>query len=481
MPSRWAALAILDPMGMTAFRVALAVAALFHLAGNFGVGVILRSPWLLPVQLVVGVSAIVVVARPRWGAAFLTLCVAIPVSAWLEAPFLGNHWLLAASLALTHLGAEVVSRTQRGPRVASRTWATFLPAGRLVLLVAYAFAAFSKLNTGFFDPTTSCAVLYQDQLVTSLGLSVLSVDGHDSLGLAVAVGAATVELSVVLLLLARRTRRWGVLLGMTFHWVLAFDLAQHFWDFSAVLFAAFLLFLDEQQHGRLAGRWRHLRTQVRPAVRRVLSAVAVLAALLVTTAGALGGPEALRGLAVQTGHLGWALLGTGALVLVASSVRQVGTGEPLLPRLTPVMLVVPALVLVNGLTPYLEIKTGYSWNMYSNLRTVAGETNHLLVPATWDTTSAQVDRVRVLESTDPRLVPGGDQEFVWSEFREYAIDHPDETVTYERGGQVYAAASLAQDPAGQGTVGAFDRRVLSFRAVDTSGSERCPEGFGPAR
>ena len=30
---------ILAPMGMRAFRVALAVAALFHLAGNFGVGV----------------------------------------------------------------------------------------------------------------------------------------------------------------------------------------------------------------------------------------------------------------------------------------------------------------------------------------------------------------------------------------------------------------------------------------------------------
>ena len=115
-------------MGMTAFRVALAVAALFHLAGNFGVGVIVRSPWLLPVQLVVGVSAIVVVARPRWGAAFLTLCLAVPVSAWLEAPFLGNHWLLAAALALTHLGAEVVSapigvlasRPAPGPRSSRR-------------------------------------------------------------------------------------------------------------------------------------------------------------------------------------------------------------------------------------------------------------------------------------------------------------------------------------------------------------------------
>ena len=40
-----------------------------------------------------------------------------------------------------------------------------------------------------------------------------------------------------------------------------------------------------------------------------------------------------------------------------------------------------SLVVANGLTPYLELKTGYGWNMYANLRTVDGETNHFLVRA----------------------------------------------------------------------------------------------------
>lgn len=34
------------------------------------------------------------------------------------------------------------------------------------------------------------------------------------------------------------------------------------------------------------------------------------------------------------------------------------------------MLLVPVLVVFNGLTPYLELKTGFGWNMHSNLRTV---------------------------------------------------------------------------------------------------------------
>ena len=41
-----------------------------------------------------------------------------------------------------------------------------------------------------------------------------------------------------------------------------------------------------------------------------------------------------------------------------------------------VFLLVPLLVVANGLTPYLELKTGFGWNMYANLRTVDGESNH---------------------------------------------------------------------------------------------------------
>ena len=46
-------------------------------------------------------------------------------------------------------------------------WRSFLPVGRTVLLIAYGFAAFSKLNSGFFDPDTSSAVYDQDEMARS--------------------------------------------------------------------------------------------------------------------------------------------------------------------------------------------------------------------------------------------------------------------------------------------------------------------------
>ena len=38
----------------------------------------------------------------------------------------------------------------------------------------------------------------------------------------------------------------------------------------------------------------------------------------------------------------------------------------------PVAWVLVGLVVANGLTPYLELKTAYGFNMYANLVTVAG-------------------------------------------------------------------------------------------------------------
>lgn len=467
-------------MGVLTFRCALAVAALFHLAGNFGVGVIVRSPWLLPVQLLVGGAAVTVLLAPRRQAPVVVLCAAVLMSVWVEAPFLGNHWLLLGFVGLAHVLAVLVARSSsRGP-VRVSAWETFVPVGRLVLLVAYGFAAFAKLNSGFLDPTTSCAVFYQDELVSSWGLDGLSVVGRDRAGLLVAVAAVCVELSVPVLLALRRTRRWGVLLGMTFHWFLALDLFQHFWDFSSVLFVCFLLFLDRHQHARLLARWRVLRRGVPVPMRRAATAACLVAALVVTAAGALGEPAALRAVAVLTGHLAWWVLGTGTLVLVALTLRSAGTTERLVGRVPGALLVVPALVLLNGLTPYLEVKTAYGWNMYSNLRTVAGESNHLLVTRTWDLRGEQVSRVTVLDASDPRLLEE-DRELVWSEFREYAHDHAEESVTYERRGVVHSAPSLASDPATDGQVSLFSRKVLSFRAVDASGVERCQSTFGPAR
>ena len=411
----------------------------------------------------------------------------VPISAWLEAPLVGNHWVLAAAVSLAFLVAAALKTGRRGrsSRGDWPGWDVFLPTARVTLLIAYAFAAFAKLNSSFFDPAVSCAVFYQHQLVNSWGLGSLSVYGRPGLGTAVAVGAAATEMSVVILLVIPRTRRVGVLVALSFHWLLALDLDQHFWDFSSVLFPGFLLFLDRAQWERLTKLRVRLRRATRPAVRYVFLALGAGCALVVAAATALETNTFAWGLAVLAGHGSWMVIGTATLVLVVvATVRTPRSVDPVPLRVPAVAaLLVPALVLFNGLTPYLELKTGFGWNMYGNLRTVAGESNHFIVARTLDLSGLQADQVEILESSDPALASlvGADYTLAYSEFREYAHAYPEASVTYRRGGQVHRVARIGDDPAGTGGVSTISTRLQSFRVIDTSGRERCQAVFTPAR
>ena len=121
--------------------------------------------------------------------------------------------------------------------------------------------------------------------------------------------------------------------------------------------------------------------------------------------------------------------------------------------------------------------------MYSNLRTVDGETNHLLVPATLDLTGLQADTVEILASSDADLddLVGSGYAVVYTELREYADEHPGASVTYRRDGRVVSTTRIGDGPAGRGDVSEVSRRLQSFRVIDTTGAERCQAVFSPAR
>lgn len=396
----------------TLFALTWGLVTLFHLAGNARPSFdTLVHP---VVQFALGVVALVVCLAPCRRGPLLVLCALVPISAWLEAPFVGNHWVLAAALSMVYLMSRlVVSVSSRRTGRRWHAWELFAPTARLVLLGAYAFAGFAKLNSGFFDTATSCAVFYQDQIVGSWGLSQLSVEGLGWPSLAVVLAAAAVELSVPVLLVLRRSRRWGLLLALGFHWSLALDLAQHFWDFSSVLFAGFLLFADDRQVDHVTDALTRARDRTRASVWMILVTVGVAAGAVVTVSAAIAGPHPLHVVAVLLGHGAWMTLGTGILVLIAVATLRIRPAPERRALRAPaaVMLLVPVLVVFNGLTPYLELKTGFGWNMYSNLHTVGGETNHLLVPATLDLSGAQLDLVEVLETSDPALAPLIDSQY----------------------------------------------------------------------
>ena len=128
--------------------------------------------------------------------------------------------------------------------LANRDWSgidrTF-PAIRVVTLVAYGAAATSKWNTAFLDPSESCAVFIADKAMFG-GLS--SVPLGAEVAVVVAVGAETL---IFLALLVPSTRRFGAAFGIFFHSLVSLSPAIAVSDFSAALFALFVLFPPQEQ------------------------------------------------------------------------------------------------------------------------------------------------------------------------------------------------------------------------------------------
>jgi hypothetical protein len=446
-----------------------AVAALLHLVGNQSVA----TP---TATLLLGAGIAIALLRPSRPWAIVPLAVAQLASAWMEAPVLGNHWLVAALVALAALLVIARRVVTRVPLDGGSTMGDLAPVARWTLLGFYAFAAFAKLNSDFFDPAVSCATFYFNESTRSIGLESLQLGGAGWLQWVVVISTAAIELSIPLLLLWRRTRRWWVLVALIFHVVLALDLAHQFYDFSSMLAALFVLFLPAGFAGWVAERARRVR------LPRLAQALPALAAALVALRVADVRPNGIDHRLVDLGHVLWLPYALALLVAVGAYLRAASSApdEPSVLRLaSPVLLLVPALVLVNGLTPYLEIKTGYGFNMYANLRTVDGETNHLLVPRTIPLTDQQDEIVTIVYTSDPALETYAVRDFGLTsrQLRIYLSHHPGTEVVYERGGRrLVVQATDEVEP-----VPIWVEKLLLFRPIDLQARERCVPAFGPAR
>jgi hypothetical protein len=459
------------PAAYRLFAVMWALAVAFHVMGNPR----LASP---AVQGLLAVGVVATAFLPGRVLPLALLCAGVVAGVWDEAPVLGNHWLLAGLVSLAFLLSAALGRDP------GAIWASFAPAARLTLLVFYAFAAFAKLNASFFDPAVSCAVFYFRESAASFGIDFGPLPGIVEHGLV--LGTAAIELAIPVLLAWPATRPWGVIIAIAFHLVLALDRAHQFFDFSSVLTALFVLFVpafaDRVADGaRGSSAWLATRWPGGPGVLHLLGAVGLGAPVLVAAAVRdWPVPAILK----QVGLVGFWILAGSLLIALLAFVRRGDLAVPgtILRPARAALLVVPVVALLNGLTPYLELKTAHGWNMYANLRTVDGRSNHFLVPATLPLTDAQAHLVRILASSDPglRYYAYDGYDLPWDRFRDYLSRHPDASVTYRRKGETVHVAR-AGDVAGLAVaLPEWRRRLLLHRAVDASGKERCLTGFGPA-
>ena len=294
------------------------------------------------------------------------------------------------------------------------------------------------------------------------------------------------ELSIPVLLVIRRTRHVGVVIGLLFHGVLAVDRTHQFFDFSSVLAALFVLFLPPSAGEWVAERIGSVRARLALRDERMPHTVHLALVAVPTTVGLLVALDAVDArTALDLGWWPWHLYLIACLVATLRYLRQ-RRPEPERGALRvhhAVFLLVPLLVVANGLTPYLELKTAYGWNMYANLRTVDGDSNHFVVRSTLPLTDEQADLVRIISTDDPGLAlyAANDYALTWTQLRSYLSDRPGVRITYARGNATVALVHAADRPELVEPIAIWREKLLLFRAVDLDSPERCVPLFGPAR
>ncbi|MGH3708626.1 MAG: hypothetical protein ACRDRQ_11090 [Pseudonocardiaceae bacterium] len=464
----------------TLFAFLWAVAALFHVLGPSGRAVqIFSDPTTLGIShALLAMCALWLLLRPARDLPLVLVVVLGLITAWQEAPVLGNHWLVVALVDLALL-LSVLATVRNGRIDRGKLAEMFLPLARWCLILFYSFAAFAKLNSAFFDTAVSCSNFYFDETVRSLGLDAPLTVGAGGLAHLLPLVAVMTELSIPILLLGRRTRIFGVVLGLVFHSLIALDLRHLFIDFSSVLTALFVMFLPVLFAVRalnfLRGRGAWL----------MISWVTVAGVVL--GAGWIGSGSLAAFVFFEGRLLFWYVFDVAVLLGVVMWLAHHGRPNPerllALPGKEKMwLLVVPALVVLNGLLPYFELRTGYVYTMYSNLRMVDGKSNHLIVRSSFPLANRQANLVKVVASSDQGLGLYATSNYLlpWDSFRAYLAENPDVAVTYERGGQNYVINRTSDYPELVILPPLLARKLLAMRAVDGSVEPRCQDAFLPA-
>jgi hypothetical protein len=399
-------------------------------------------------------------------------------------PFTPNHVLLTTVLnlvLLTVIGVQTLTRGKASVLDALAEYAA--PVIRAAVIVIYGFAVLHKLNHDYINPDVSCGTVLYAELKERLPILPVA----EWTRWPTVIGSLITEGVIGALLVFRRTRILGLAVGVAFHTLLVFHINKYVASFSTLVTALYTPFIPLKMLDDAAALWGRLALP--GALKRrvgllrwlplaLLAGTAAVAGAYLVSKGAYS-PDAIRR-HLDPGKVPETLAtivacGYAALFFTVLALGRTFTGEPGQFRLrpTPALLALP-LLLLNGLAPYLGIKTQTSFSMFSNLRTEMNSTNHLFMPVLARLNPYQEQMV-VLEATSSSFsrmegyVQSGEMVPLFELRRAAANDpSPDFFVTYvdmQTGVRHEASrASGVADPALEPAPW-LARKLLPFRSV----------------
>ncbi len=501
------------------FCLLWAIAALLHIIWDT---VLLHNAPFTTVgplsETVLALSAAAVIHRPSSVRRLLILAVVQVLQVGYQLPYTPNHWLLTGCVNLTILCAALglKARAWASPLRSAELYRTFAPSVRLTVIIFYFFTFFHKLNADFLDPSSSCAVTFIGHITDFFSLPSLPI--LESLAIFVTLG---VEGLLPIGLALPRLRLPAVLLGAGFHFLLALDIVKMFYNFSAVMVALLWVFVPPAAAASLARVRRCLPRAVRgtpvwrSVVRLFFNRFHFLAGYVLTLGLCWSQPDLSLGLNIVGFSLLWLALAGTLFVTVGYAWKAVrrsegkeethpaadaaplrGGKEETYPPTdrrgwtrflfvarragvgvgSSLLLLVPLLVLLNGLGPYVGLKLRSAWQMYSNLSVDDAGSNHLLIPRSLDIGGFLADSV-VIVSTSDRLL---DARYVQTGARmpyfalhAYLAEYPEVELAYIRAGQYREIARAGDSPEFSTRPHPLLRKVLTFRPLGEQAGKIC--------
>jgi hypothetical protein len=450
------------------FAVLWAIATLFHLAHSNIFNKELNLAALT-------VAAFVVLFRPRIFSVLGLILLQI-FDAFLRMPYTTNHWIFTAFVNATVIyGLMFCMVRSRSFRVSEGEFYNIIsPVVRVQLIVLYFFVVFHKLNSGFFAPETSCASeLLQAQTFGLFRFSEVTLAAN-------AYFAIVVEALIPLALCFRATRTLGVLVGLLFHTVLAFSSYNPFYDFSSMLIAAYFLFLPPSFTHQLMRIKNSIVTRAQRltetfSFKKIVAAfvIVLVALLLLFLLNKI--LDTQRTVNLYFFWTAYCILCVAVVLNYLLYKRKVENDSLFaVPHWSFAIFI--TIVFLNGICPYIGLKTENSFAMFSNLRTEGGESNHFLVPVSAQIFDFQRHAVIIHASTDPGLQKNADEHkvMVAFAFRRYINDRKPEYVAYSIDG--IRRKYYRDDPRTHASIGsnnAILHKLMGFRSYVSSGEQPC--------
>jgi hypothetical protein len=491
-----------------------------------------RDLFTTPLCAALTVLAFLCLVRPSRARRFVLFNFVSFLHYFIHAPKVGNHELITfmGEIAILIGFAVVTIADWRNPAqparpLGERLMGQFEPPLRLIAISVYIFAFFHKLNTEYlFDRTQSCGALLPASMFESWPQSYPESIDRVAPGLVIALitmwGSLLLEGLVPVLLAVRRFNLLGVCLGFGFHLFLGIFF---WWHFSPLQFALYFLFLPREGVLVAHDSLRKVKAAVCAATKRDLPAlqsmleigamvVMPILALLAIENDVFGFWLASHHRLYQWQGIGWnfsTVVGWGSFCLyallltwiVVRIVRQVlfperGVVAAIAPpasapppagdgisrsgrRRRLVYLLVWSLVLLfNGLCPHIGLKTTQSFSMFSNLKTEGGQTNHVIIPASWQIFDYQKDTVFITAKSKNVDDIGVGWTYPYFEFRNRLFilleaGVKDMSVSYIRNGELHVVPNVELDPELSRPIPWLVSKMFTFIPLKMKTSPKC--------